>query len=135
MKTAAHLRRSTTAGNKQRGHALLLSAIIGTMAFALWLVAFRATNDARGYQQAAPERVVHMEAIPTAMAKAGRLLKTGKPPNLPYRCVYKYYMGTGTWENLLVEFKRGSGSRKFIVEVSLADGPQAKRYPDMPESF
>lgn len=120
---------------RQRGHALLLSAIVGTLAFALWLVAFRTTNDAQGYQQAAPDREVHMTAMPAAMAKAGRLLQTGEPPNLPYHCVYKYYAGPGEWENLLIEFKRGSGSRKFIVEVSRADGAIAKRYPDAPNSF
>jgi hypothetical protein len=135
MKTSARFHHSACRLQAQRGHALLLSAIIGTLAFALWLVAFRTTNDARGYQESAPAREIHMEAMPSAMATAARLLKTGEPPTLPYRCIYKYYMGPGTWENLILEFKRGSSSRKFIVEVTRASGPEAKRYPDAPMSF
>ncbi len=83
----------------------------------------------------APDRAIHMEAMPEAMAAAGRLLKTGEPPTLPYRCIYKYYVGPGAWENLLLEFKRGGSSRKYLVEVTRASGPDAKRYPDTPMNF
>jgi hypothetical protein len=120
---------------RQAGHALLLSAIIGTLAFGLWLVAFRSTNDAQGFHLGAENRQTTMEALPSAMAKAGRLLQSGEPPKVPFHCVFKHYVAPGEWTNIHLKFDRGGGSRKWSVEATLATTQDIRRYPGAPESF
>ncbi len=120
---------------KQSGHALLLSAIVGVLAFALWLVAFRSTNDAQGFHLGAANRQTTMEVLPSAMAKAGRLLQSGEPPKVPFHCVYKHFVAPGEWTNIHLKFDRGGGSRKWSVEATLATATDIRRYPGAPDSF
>jgi hypothetical protein len=121
--------------NSQGGHALLLAAMLGIFVFALWNVAYRATRDAEGMDASAPQRIARLEALPAGVARAGRLLRTGKPPNSPYKCIYRHFSGPGDSQLVTLEFRGQADQKRWQVIATLSTRGEARQLPDVPPNF
>lgn len=119
----------------QSGHALLLSAMLGVMAFALWMVAFRATQDALGMAAGARDREVRQVTLTEAMTRAGHLLETGEPPESGYRCIARQRVAEGDWEAIVLQFARSGGRDRWEVEARFASSREVATLPPAPVSF
>lgn len=99
---------------------MLLAALLGIMGFALWVTAYRSTQDALGMASSEQARTVRMDVLADAMARAGHLLETGAPPYASYSCVSRHRTAAGEWQ---------------AVETRLATTEELRRLPAMPSLF
>jgi len=114
---------------------MLLAALLGIMGFALWVTAYRTTQDALGMASSEQARTVRMEVLTDAMARAGHLLKTGAPPYASYSCVSRHRTAAGEWQAVVVQFERQGRGNRWAVETRLATTDELRRLPAMPSLF
>ena len=76
-----------------------------------------------------------MEVLTDAMACAGHLLETGKPPYGSYSCVSRHRTAAGEWQAVVVQFERQGSSDRWAVETRLATQVELRRLPAMPSLF
>lgn len=122
-------------GSTQSGHALLLAALMGVMAFALWTTAYRSTQDALALASTEAERDERYHVLTEAMARAGHLLETGAPPFGSYSCISRHRLGAGDWRAVVLQFERQGRSERWAVETRLATQAELRRLPAAPATF
>jgi hypothetical protein len=127
--------RTSSKPRADSGHALLLAAMLGILVFALWNIAYRATQDAEGMDSGAPKRIAQLEALPAGVARAGRLLRTGAPANSPFQCVYRHYFGPGNNQPVTLEFRNKGAENRWQVVATLSTKNEARQLPTVPLSF
>jgi len=123
------------ASNRNSGHALLLSAMLGVMAFALWIVAFRATQDALGLAASESDRERRMVVLTEAMTRAGHLLETGVPPRTGYRCVSRHRVEAGEWQAVTLKFSQSGSEDRWEVDAQFASQRELAKLPPAPVAF
>lgn len=112
--------------DRRSGHALILAAMLGVLAMTMWLVAYRATEDALAFAQGEEQRRLRTEILPEAIARGARLLETGVPPTSGFRCVSRHRNAAGDWVAITLRYERLGAANRWAIRATPST-PQEKR--------
>jgi hypothetical protein len=118
----------------ERGQVLLIVAVLGLLAMALWMLAWRATHDAIRLERVATRRGIRAASVQPALAEGLDLLRTGRPPIDGYACIANITSGAGDYACTVTYSSQGSPD-DWSVEARLATETEQGNLPPMPSSF
>ena len=95
----------------ERGHALLLVALVSSFVLGLFVVAWRSTHDAIEVEAYQEDRVFRDDVITESVGLAIQLLRTGRPPTDPTRFVTTTILEDGTPYYTLVSIETYKGGK------------------------
>lgn len=115
----------------QRGSVMLFAVVLGLLAMAIWVVAWRATHDAIRVERFVKTRDRGDDTTLEAVAAALALLETGVPPDDPFEALYENADG----DVLKVTFDSDGDVLLWDVEAVAADDSDVATLPDLPATF
>ena len=118
----------------QQGAALVLVTVMGFLALAIFLRAWRGTHDAIRTEGYVVARTLRDESVGEALAAGVTLLETGRPPSDPYSAVLSVTTSTGDVACKLTWSSAGDLDT-WDVLAELATSADVFSLDDMPESF
>lgn len=128
------LTRPIVVDRTQQGMALVLTAVLGFLAMALFSMALRSGHDAIRGEALEFRRERRAESITLSLAQAAAVLRTGLPPTDPYECVVTQTDGDGNSYDCKLTFSL-SGSLQYDLSAVLATPTEMSSLPTLPASF
>ncbi len=116
--------------DRERGLALLLTAVVGLFAFAFWGLAYRATREAIAAEAFTIGRSARDATVTRALARAMLLLESGDPPRSPASYLWQPPAGPA----VALTFTRTEASR-WTLEARPATAAEIRSLPPAPPSF
>ena len=117
----------------ERGHALILTTILGIMALAAWAMAFLTTRDLVRVEKSVAQRALRDESVTRAMATGVKLLRTGTPEADTYACIVNLPAAEGE-HNCTLRFDKQEGER-WSVEAYMSTEDELVSLPPVPSTF
>ena len=115
--------------------ALVLMSLIGFLAMAIWMLAWRATHDTIRVERVSVQRELRARSTLKALALAADLLRTGIPPESPYECLFA--VDDEDDEELFITTRFTRDGSNFDWEITAMDSTSAEviNLPLAPLSF
>ena len=117
----------------QRGHALILTTILGIMALGAWAMAFLTTRDLVRVEKSVAQRELRDESVTRALATGVKLLRTGTPEDDTYACIVNVPAEVGE-HNCTLQFDKQENER-WSVEARISTEDEIASLPPVPSTF
>lgn len=117
--------------SREKGLALVLTAVLGTIAFAVWALSFRATLDTVRAERYLVKRAARDGTVKLALGAALALLRTGTPPLEPI----SYRVAVGDDVVACTVTYTESKQKVWDVEARLSTEIETVTLPELPVSF
>jgi len=121
--------------DRQRGMALVLMALVGFLAMAVWMLAWRATHDAIRVERVIVQRDLRARSTLKALALAADLLRTGPPPGDPYSCIFALDDGEDGELFVTATYQRDGTDFDYDVSTQDSSSTDLATLPLAPPSF
>lgn len=119
----------------ERGHVLLVVAVMGLLAMALWGQAWRATHDGMRLERFERLRDERTRGLEPALERMVDLLRSGRPPADPYECLVTVSEGPTEFWQVKATFASGVDDDHWTVDCRFATPGEAAGLPAAPASF
>lgn len=125
----------TRTRRSEQGHVLVIVAVMGVLAMALWGQAWRATHDGIRLERFERLRDERSRAIEPALEAMVDLLRTGRPPTDPYECVVVVSEGPGVEWAVKATLASEGDADHWSVDCRFATEAEAGTLPAAPATF
>jgi hypothetical protein len=131
----AAVNRVRQATRGERGHVLLVVAVLGMLCMALWGQAWRSTHDAIRVERFERLRDERTRALEPALERMVDLLRTGRPPSDPFDCLVLVTEDVTTFWNVRATFASEGDADHWSVDCRLATADDLATLPGAPTTF
>ncbi len=127
----------TSARRAQRGHAMVLVALLTLFAMSFWYMSARATVDAVRLERFLALQEARDVAVLQPLARAIALLRTGEPPAADYACLFSFPTGHGKTFRHVTATYRLDPTRPNVWEVAVhpSTDEELASLPPAPATF
>ncbi|GJM22072.1 MAG: hypothetical protein DHS20C15_19870 [Planctomycetota bacterium] len=126
--------RGARARPSEQGAALVLVTVMGFLALAIFVRAWRGTHDAIRTESYVVARALRDESVGEALAAGIHLLETGRPPSDPYSAVLTVSATQGDVDCTLTWTSAGDLDT-WDVSARLATAIESFNLEELPSSF